>query len=81
VQTHMSCCFITTLESISREEVTTEAHVSSAEDSRAKTVNKRERRKRVENLDCGRCRVMRYIPRQDRSDEKTNFKFGAARDI
>ena len=37
----MSCCFMTTFESISREEVTTEAQVSSAEDSNAKTVNDR----------------------------------------
>jgi hypothetical protein len=42
--THRWCCLITTFERIRREESTTAAQVSSAEDSRARTVNLRDER-------------------------------------
>ena len=39
--THYECCFITTFETISLSELTIAAQVSSAEDSRARTVKQR----------------------------------------
>jgi hypothetical protein len=44
LSTDISCCFMTMFDKISREEVTIAAQVSSAEDSRAKTVNERDLR-------------------------------------
>ena len=41
--THLSSCLSTTFDRILRSEVTTAAHVSSAEDSSASTVNRRNR--------------------------------------